>query len=798
MLTNTSKSLLFAISLFALLLSGLFISQVSADPDAPDLGILTIDHSVGENEPLIGGAVSFDITLGNAGSNPVTDKGYNITISNTLPISVTFTGATIDPTYIENQSDGTTLLIWDNISDLEVSEELSLSVSGSIDPSLTNNDSLTNTVVARFNHAPDNSLAWEEVTDTVTAPLQAVDIEVTPKQSTADEQATGAGEYDGNADWAYEYEITVKNNNVGSTDAVDAQVVLPAGVAYLGGVTISPNPNGSSTTPDFTLNEDGSLELVWDLGTLTTAHYTNPVVITFDTAIPYKFRTSSDILAAAGPFAGPMSGSVIPEDTVMSVTYEATATYLSEDAPDGTTSTTQDDSPVEVTAEYLTISKSGTPKTVGIGDTVVFDIDYYVSEYYTTTNVVITDILPDGMTYVSSSLFPSNIENNTPGTGQTRLTYDIPTPNTIPGASGTIQVTATVDSTYEAAPYAGEPVVSGDSLTNRANLANDWSDIITEGRSDTGLPDDSKATVSTIPPSITKDVKDPETGNWGDSAYGFTGDTIYFKINFEQAANVDGKEVVVRDFLPRGMTFDASTDTYSSTGTFANSGTCNTNLTSPTVGTLNGLQYLEWKLCSVDQGSTWEVQFGATLGPTPDIQPGWIVGNFGKLSYQNTFADGYSQRDFATVDYVAPELVLTKTASPSTDLKGNDVVSYTITVENHGEATAYNLNLLDTVPEWLAFAASGGSATPSASGFTADTGAQAGTGGTLTWSQVASLAEGESLTFTYQATVVDGVPAGQNLVNIASVSYNSRSDNTGHAVTHSTNTNEKHTDDNTV
>ncbi|MEM8857591.1 MAG: hypothetical protein AAGD96_04685, partial [Chloroflexota bacterium] len=364
MLSNTSKSLLFVLSICALLISGLLVNRVSADPDAPDLGVLTIDHSVGESEPLIGGDISFDITLGNAGSTPVTDKGYNVTISNTLPISVTYTGASITPTFIENQPDGSTLLIWDNITDLEVNEELGLTVSGSIDPRLTVDNTLTNTVVARFNHAPDNSLAWEEVTDVVVTPLQAVDIEVAANQSTADEQATGAGEYDGNADWPYEYEVTVKNNNVGNTESVVATVDLPAGVAYMGGVSILPNPNTSSTTPTITLNGDGSLTLEWSLGTLTTDQYSSPVVITFDTAIPYKFRTSSDTLAATGAFAGPMSGSVIPEDTVMPVTYEATGSYDSAATADGTTSTPGDDSSTDVTAEYLTISKSGSPKTV--------------------------------------------------------------------------------------------------------------------------------------------------------------------------------------------------------------------------------------------------------------------------------------------------------------------------------------------------------------------------------------------------------------------------------------------------
>ncbi len=783
--------------IFSLLISAtaVFANTSFADPNA---GTLTLTHGVGDQEPLLGGTVSFDITLGNTGSDPVTDKGYNVTISSTLPVSVTYVSATISPTYIEEQADGSTLLFWDNIADLEVNEELGLSITGSLSPDITIADTITNTVLASFNNAPDNSLAWQEVTSQVLALPQAIDIETVAIQSTADEQATGAGEYDGSADWPYQYKATIKNNNVGSTEDVVATVILPAGVAYLGDVSISPNPNNSSTTPDISLNEDGSLTLEWDLGTLTTAQYATPVEILFDVAIPHNFRTSDDFLALAGPFAGPMSGGIIPEDQVMEVTYEATGMYDSASTADGTTSTPDDDAPVIVIAEYLTISKSASPTVVGIGDTVTFNIDYFVSEYYTTTSVVITDILPDGMTFVSSSLFPSSITEDSPGAGQTTIVFDIPTPNTIPGSSGTIEITATVDETYERAPYAGQPIVSADSLTNQSTLGNDWEDIVVEDRSDAGIPDQSNATVTTRKPTLTKDVKDPVTGLWGDESYGFTGDTIYFRINFAQAADVDGKEVVIRDFLPRGMTFVGSTDTYTSSGTFTSAGSCTTNVSSPTIGDLNGLQYLEWRLCDVDQGSTWETQFGAILGDMPDVQPNWIVGNFGKLSFQNTYGDGFSERDFATVDYRAPDLVLTKSSTPSSSLNGGDAVAYTITVENQGDATAYNLNLLDILPEWLIVSASGGSATPASSSFTADTGAQAGNGGTATWSQIASLAVGESQTFTYNATVKNGVIPGEALTNIASVAYNSRSDNTGHAWTHSSDPEDNHTADNTV
>ena len=116
-------------------------------------------------------------------------------------------------------------------------------------------------------------------------------------------------------------------------------------------------------------------------------------------------------------------------------------------------------------AEYLTVSKQVTPGTVGIGTEVTYTLNYYVSEYYTVTNAVLTDILPDGLTFVSGSgsQTPTFIHEDTPGNGQTEIIWELSDFQTRPGRAGSITFRAVVDATYEAAPLAGEPVVAGDS-----------------------------------------------------------------------------------------------------------------------------------------------------------------------------------------------------------------------------------------------------------------------------------------------------------------------------------------------
>ena len=89
-------------------------------------------------------------------------------------------------------------------------------------------------------------------------------------------------------------------------------------------------------------------------------------------------------------------------------------------------------------------------------------------------------------------------------------------------------------------------------------------------------------------------------------------------------------------------------------GTFDNGPGCVAAPQAPTLGGLNGLEFLEWKLCNADQGATWQAEIQARVGPVPNVQPGWIVANFGKLSGQNTHADAYSLRAMANTNLQGP------------------------------------------------------------------------------------------------------------------------------------------------
>lgn len=270
--------------LLALILGGAsLLTPYTAAPAAASVAIATdagpvlaLSHSI-TDEPLVGGVVTYAIKVTNKGVTPVADKGYNVTISDTLPSGLTYVTANPAPTFVQANSDGTTNLFWDNMVDLEVTEAFELSVTASLSGAVLVGTQFTNRVLAKFNTVPDNSGRWVQATSNLQAQPQPIDMELAVRPSTAEEQATGAGEMTGapgrgaGADWPYTYEATIRNNAVNSTTNVIAQVILPPGVAYLGNPAFSSNPNNASTAPSLSLAGDGRLTLAWNLGNFTTA-----------------------------------------------------------------------------------------------------------------------------------------------------------------------------------------------------------------------------------------------------------------------------------------------------------------------------------------------------------------------------------------------------------------------------------------------------------------------------------------------------------------------------------------------
>jgi uncharacterized repeat protein (TIGR01451 family)/fimbrial isopeptide formation D2 family protein len=798
-----------------------------ASPNAPAQAVIVLDKSVGTDEPLVGGQISYDINVENQGTVYDDDRVFNLTISDTLPAGLSFASASRSPNVVTTNPDNSTTLQWINIKNLEAAESFQLTINANILPNITVGTPFTNIVETEVYTAPDYSGTQIIKTASVSATAQAIDIEKTAIQSTGVSQATGAGGYITatgripGPDWRYTYQLTVRNNNIDNTTNVVVTDTLPPGAAYLGNASIIPNPTGATPTPTLNLlssgPKDGYLELTWNLGALTTNEYTNPPIISFDVAIPYRFRMGTDPISGTGPY----SGAIIPDDTTITNTYEATGLYKGTDRTcDGTESTPHDDPPNEINAAYLTVEKGVTPGTVRHGDTVTYTINYYVSEYYTFTNVTLTDVLTDGLTYGGKVSGPGpdpTVSTNTPITGATTLTFTIPPANTTPGNWGTVVFTATVDTHYErfnVTPI--PPIVSGDSLGNRVTVSGHYTDTITIGRPPGTSDDADSASVNTIFPELTKLVKDPDTGLFTHGPVTATiGDSFTFSLTFTVPKHIAVRNIVVDDFLPRGMSYVTNTAWYivhPNTSYFTHSvaitpvhplPACTSvpTPTNPSTKTLSGLEDLEWNLCSISatQDVVWQASVEAIVEDVPQVADGIIVANFGNASGLNTFGQSYSLRDSNFVNYVEPKLMLIKSASPNSDLDPGDTVTYTISLVNQGHSPAYNVGLTDTIPSYIKMPATGGSGSPQAATYTVWSGNPVGgNGGVLTWTEIISIPVGGTQTYTYTGVISDGVGAYAALRNIASVEYNSRSDDQGRQTDWTSNPADDNTDDETV
>ncbi|MEM7799792.1 MAG: hypothetical protein AAF633_11425, partial [Chloroflexota bacterium] len=803
------------------------LSPLSPVEAAPGVNEADLDVTISiSDEPLLGGSIGYSIRVQNAApliDDLEDDKAYNVTLVETLPAGIAFQSASPTPESVVVNPDGTTTLVWNNFTDLEAEEDTSFSILGLIDPALTLTETIVSSALVRANTVPDNSGVWITATTAATATLQAIDIEKAILQSTGVNQATGSSGWEstapgsgGGPQWPYQYQLTVRNNNVGNTDDVIVTDTLPSGVAYLGPTTITPNPNGVTTVPTMTVLGDGSLQLVWNLGTLTPAEYTTPPVIDFTVAIPYRERvavagdgscTNGNVRVpndGAPTDPGCFDGPIIPDPSVWYNSYDAEGSYLGETTRDGVTYTPQDDAVVPVTAKYQTVEKSVNNASVEYLDTVTYTINYYISEYYTLTGSVITDVIPDGLSYITGTASPApiSVQEDTPGTGQTTIVWSIPDAETEPGDQGTLTFSALVDFDYETT---NDPVVAFDGLVNQVTIDGDWTDDVDPSRTGT-TQDSDTATINTSGPSIDKQVFVPETGLYSDESITVTiGDTLTFRLNYDAPSGVDAKDNYLIDFLPRGMSLVAQRSCVASgtiTNTFVLTGTAAAEDNDPCTfytDTLGGLDFVRWNYgftdVSFEMTSTIEVQ----IDDIPSVSSGIILANFLKQSGTNTDGETYSLRDLVNITVAEPNIVLTKTATPQTNLVAGDTVTYTIDLENTGVYTAFNVVITDTIPTFIAVDLPSCSSSPVATNCSVHSGSpELGSGGVITWTKVPTIPVGGTQQYVYTTTVAPGIPASSDIINLASATFNTQPDGGGRDFPPTDDPNDDNTDDEIV
>jgi uncharacterized repeat protein (TIGR01451 family) len=569
-----------------------------------------------------------------------------VEIVDTIPADTTFVSSTPTPT--SSSGDEYT---W-TIGDLGPSAGGTITITVTVDAGTSDGTLLHN--VGTLDYADANENFYTQLDDyadvTVTAPI--LSITKTASVSTADPDDTIV------------YTIEYENSGTGWATLVEIVDTIPADTTF---VSSTPSPTSSSGD-----------EHTWTVGDLgPSASGTIEITVTVDVGTP--------------------------DETILH--NVATLDYA--DANGNYYTQLEDFADVTVTAPILSITKTASASTADPDDTFVYTIDYENSGTGWATLVEIVDTIPADTTFVSSTPSPSS----STGDEYTWTIGDLG-----PGASGTIEITVTVD--------VGTPDET--ILHNVATL--DYADA--NGNYYAQLEDYADVTVTAPVMSFTK-TADQTTAD--------PGDTIIYTLSYENSGTGWATLVEIVDTIPADTTFVSSTPSPTSS-----SGDVHT-----------------WTIGDLAPGASGTIEITVTVDAyTPDET---LLHNSATLDYADANGNYYTQlSDYADVLVTAPVMTFSKV----TDMDYADpgtTITYTLTYTNLGTGYAYNVVIEDTIPSDTTYDDS-------------DPDPDSQSGDTYTW-EIGTVPPGTSSSITLKVTVDIGTPDQTLLHNVATLDYSDPNDN---------------------
>lgn len=380
-----------------------------------------------------------------------------------------------------------------------------------------------------------------------------------------------------------------------------------------------------------------------------------------------------------------LTGSVVNDASVASDT----------DDPDPSNNTDSDTTPLVPVAD-LSIMKSAAP-TVMAGNNLVYTIDVANAGPSDAGNVVVTDALPTGATFVSA---PGCTEA---GGVVTCTAAAIP-------AGGATSYTITV-----AIPASAAATTI---LTNDAGVDSDASDPDPSNDGDSVDTEILRETDLTISKAVAP-------------AIAVAGTTLTYTIVVENAGPSNAAAVSVTDTMPTGIT---------ATSVSTDIGFCSS--TGAAISCFHP---------DLPPGTPMTITVNGTIDAA--VADGLVLTNSASTSTTSDETDTTNNDASADVTIeTSADLAVTKVSGVSEVIAG-ETISYTIEVTNSGPSDAQNVVLTDTVPADLTIDA----VAPAFCSFV---------GGTVTCS-AGTIADGDTVTITIDATVSEDAADGSTLSNTA-------------------------------
>ena len=569
-------------------------------PGATPVADLSLTKTASSATPAVGSTVTFTVTVGNAGPSTAT----SVAVTDQLPSGYTFVSS--------NPSQGTYVPasgIW-TIGNISRTSSVTLQVTATVKATgpYANTAEVTAVTETDPDSAPNNNAPLEDDQATSTpTPSPRIDLSVTKTSSPASPAVSSN----------VTFTVTVGNAaNLNDATGVAVTDLLPSGYTL-----VSSNPSQGTYA---------SGTGVWTVGTVASGSSANIQIV----------------------------GTVLPNGTYANTAQVSAAneTDLDSTPNDGAGDDFATATPPVTPAIDLSVMKTSSPLNPPVGSNVMFTVTVTnAANLGNATGVQVTDLLPSGYTFVSSTASQGTYVS---GTG----VWTVGTVNS--GSSANIQIVGTV---LGSGSYANSAQVTAADQTDIDSTPND------------GAGDDFATNTPTPAPRINLSMTKTAT-----PTNPSVGSNVTFTLTVSNAANLNNATgVVVRDQLPTGYTYVSD----NGAGTYVPA---------------SGL----WTVGAVNSGSSASLQIVATVRPTGVYTNNAEVTAADQTDTNSLPNDGTGD-DFATVAPGATpiaDLSLTKTASSATPAVGSDV-TFTVTASNAGPSTATGVTVTDSLPSGYTFVA---------------------------------------------------------------------------------------------
>lgn len=500
----------------------------------------------------------------------------------------------------------------------------------------------------------------------------------------------------------------------------------------------------STKTADLTFADVGNT-ITFTLNLPNTGNTTATDVTIIDilnsnlTFVPNSFTVNGQTIPNADLSTGVNIGS-IPGGNTAIVTFQATVATLptldpisnaasttyhyvvDPSQPPITISNQSNTTTTQINSAILTAQKNSNVATVDIGQDIVYTVTITNSGNVSATNVIFTDLIPDG-----TSFEPNSFTLNGTTIPNADLITGVPIGDIAPNQSVIVAFHINADEIPPINPITNQASVSFQHIVNPANP-----------------PISKNITSTTVSTKIESAILN--TIKIGDKAFATIGDTITYTTTITNTGNISANNVIFSDPLPTWTQFVAGSVIVDGAPL-------------PSASIINGVGI---NTITPNQMVTIVFQVQIVSNPTTFTTE---LQNLGFVNFQYNVGNalqaqpGNVETNVFVTSINSATLSAVKTANTAFANIG-DTITYTVLLQNSGNTNATNVNFSDSIPVGTTFVENSftvnGSTIPGAN---PNNGVNIGTVNT-----------GSSSTVTFQV-IVTSTPPSNPITNVASIQY---------------------------